>query len=406
MTRYLIDVTRFMSRIGRGHPTGIDRVEIEYIKEINARDPNAQAVAKLGKDYIVLPAAVVAASLPKIANNLPVGRLGLNDAFRLKLPREQRTARQYFRAKSTRSTQNLSKLFLSNTLENVEYVNVGHSNLDAAFFQTLRSAGCTIISTLIHDMIPLDFPEFTRKGVSEQFEHRMKAVAQQANRIICNSDHTRARVSHYFSKWGSTATYTVAHLGVEPFAKQELVRTKKPYFVVLGTIEPRKNHQLLFDVWEKLAVHLNGDQMPHLKVIGRRGWNNDAVFRFLDTSPLINRHITEHSDLNDSDLAICIANSSGLLFPSHAEGFGLPVLEAAQLGVPVICSELDVFREVLGSHATYIDAADIEQWATVVLKVANKSHEMSISQPLVNKSLTIPRWEAHFRHVFGHTGNR
>lgn len=402
MTQYIIDITRFISRIGRGHATGIDRVEVEYIKEISARDPDALAVAKLGKDFILLPVAIVAETIPILAENKNLGRIGAKDFFRLKLPRKLRKARQYFRSHSKTSTRNLNQIFLPSSLEKIEYVNVGHSNLNHGFFQSLRSAGVAKITILIHDMIPLDFPEFTRDGVSAQFRNRMYAVAQNADQIICNSDYTRTRVQHYFKEWGTCPNYTVAHLGIEKFPHPPDKGDSPPYFVILGTIEPRKNHQLLFDVWKTLAAKLPDSDMPHLKIIGRRGWNNEAVFNLLDSSPLMGKYIAEHSDFNDTDLANCIANSCGLLFPSHAEGFGLPALEAAQMNVPVICSKLEVFEEILGAYGTYLDVADVPLWASVLQDVAKKPLLTSSTQPLVNKSLTIPRWESHFRHVFRH----
>lgn len=406
MGRFLIDMTRFISRVGRGHPTGIDRVEIEYIKEVARLDPGSLALAKLGRDFILFPVQSAVAAIQTLEQGKPLGRMGRADFFRLKLPRAQRMARQYFRSAAVRSGRDMAQLLAQVDLAQTEYLNLGHSNLTEPVLSALRAAGCGKISVMIHDMIPLDYPEFTKAGIPDQFRRRMMAVAKTADRVICNSANTESRVRTYFSDWGSTADTIVAHLGVEPMTPKSIVEIDAKSFVVLGTIEPRKNHETLFRAWESLAAELPDDQMPRLHVVGKRGWNNQQVFAFLDGSPLIGRHIFEHADFDDDALAGLIARSAALLFPSHAEGFGLPALEAAQLGVPVICSDLPVFHEILGGAATYLPDDDPARWAQSVQSVANRTMESPFRREIPDIPLKIPRWHSHFRHVFGHTDDR
>ena len=399
MGRFLIDITRFISRIGRGLPTGIDRVEIEYIKEVARLDPTSLALAKLGRDFILLPVQSVVAAITQLEQGQPLGRMGRADFFRLKLPRAQRMARQYFRKVAVQPGREIPQFDLSQT----EYLNVGHSNLTETVLGAVRAAGCTKISIMVHDMIPLDYPQFTKDGIPEQFRRRMMVVAKYADRVICNSADTQGRVQAYFSAWGSTPDTIVAHLGVEPMTPKATPVVDAKSFVVLGTIEPRKNHQILFEAWENLAETVPDAQMPNLHVVGKRGWNNQRVFTFLDSAPLMGRHIFEHNNLRDAELASLIANSAALLFPSHAEGFGLPALEAAQLGVPVICSDLPVFHEILGRAATYLPVDDPARWAQSVQSVANRTIKTPSGREIPDIPPKIPRWGPHFRHVFGHT---
>ena len=403
MTRYLIDITRFISRIGRGKPTGIDRVEIAYLSELSARDPACLAVAKMGKDYVLLNAKDAVAGMSTLQNGRTLGRLGMRDFYRLKLPKEQRQARQYFRAVAIKTSPDPNGLFGGNALQGVEYVNVGHSNLTDLFLSAVSKAGCAKITAMVHDMIPLDFPEYTRDGITEQFQTRMQSLARHSDRIICNSADTEARVKHYFSTWGADPETVVAHLGVEPMQTPRNPRNAQPYFVCLGTIEPRKNHMFLLRIWENLAKSLPTDDVPGLHIIGRRGWNNEDVFAFLDTSPLMGKHIFEASDINDKELGKEIAQSAGLLFPSFAEGFGLPALEAAQMGVPVICSDLPVFREILGDGAAFLNVNDADIWAETIQSVAQKTKNGLDTTGLAPKLKSIPRWDSHFCHVFGDT---
>ncbi|WGI22076.1 glycosyltransferase family 1 protein [Amylibacter sp. IMCC11727] len=406
MSRYIFDITRFISRIGRGKPTGIDRVDIAYLAELSRRDPNCLTVAKIGTDFVLGRAADAVNALNALQDGRSVGRLGLQDFYRLKLPKEQRRARQFFRFHAICSSKSPQMLFEGRSLSDLEYVNVGHSNLSDAFLSAIRAAGCSKITVMIHDMIPLDFPQFTGAGISEQFEARMKSVAQFAHRIICNSADTEARVQHYFTQWGASVDTVVAHLGVEPLSSILSLRNPQPYFVCLGTIEPRKNHALLFDVWDKFALDHGPDEIPELRIIGRRGWNNETVFKYLDTAPLVGTKIKEQSDLNDTDLATQINHCVALVFPSFAEGYGLPALEAAQMNVPVICSDLPVFRELLGEYATFLDPNDADAWAETLRTVAEKTKKGTDRGDFANHVLDVPRWESHFCHVFDDTGTQ
>lgn len=264
MTKYLIDITRFISRIGRGKPTGIDRVEIAYIVELSRRDPDCLAVAKMGQDYVLLRAQDAVRAIRILDEGRTLGRNGLKDFYRLKLTKAQRRARQYFRSVALESSRTVGSLFSAFSMGGIEYVNVGHSNLSDYFLSALSDTGCASISVMVHDMIPLDFPEFTKAGITVQFETRMQSVARYAHRVICNSADTEGRVRHYFSKWNSETETIVAHLGVEMMKAEHRPLRTSPYFVCLGTIEPRKNHAFLFRVWEKLLAGLPSDMIPDL----------------------------------------------------------------------------------------------------------------------------------------------
>lgn len=403
MTRFVIDITRYISRMGQGKPTGIDRVEHAYIREIFTRDATSLAIGKIGKDYVVVPIQNVIHSLDAIEADAEFGKFGMRDFLRFKLPVKQRKARQYFRSVSICMSQNLEKLLLAVDLSSAEYVNVGHSNLSANFFSQLRKAGIRKLSVMVHDMIPLDYPEYTRDGISEQFENRMKSVANNADRIICNSAYTEERVNFYFNKWGFKPETTVAHLGVKDLPSLTVPLREKPYFVSLGTIEPRKNHALLFKVWEEMLSAQPQESVPELHIVGKRGWKNEAVFEFLDTSQWVGKKIFEFSDLSDVQLANKISNCSGLVFPSFAEGFGLPALEAAQMGVPVLCSDLPVFHEILGSYAQFLPLDNKRLWIDALESVAHKTDKSGQNSGNLANIPHIPRWESHFCHVFGNT---
>ncbi|GHA48556.1 hypothetical protein GCM10008927_12050 [Amylibacter ulvae] len=194
----------------------------------------------------------------------------------------------------------------------------------------------------------------------------------------------------------------VAKLGIHNADAQsdENFGNGRPYFVVLGTIEPRKNHMVLFDVWQKFQESIPAEQMPDLFVIGRRGWGNADVFRFLDQSSQIEMNIFEKEGLPDHVVAAAVSGAHALLFPSFAEGYGLPAIEAMAQNIPTICSDLVVFRECVGDYPTYVPATDVDQWYAAIksrLEIGKKQAKLTaIELKLIDEST----WTAHFNTVF------
>ena len=191
--------------------------------------------------------------------------------------------------------------------------------------------------------------------------------------------------------WGRCPPGVIAPNGVEPVAPvpDDLppgLPPQRPYFVVVGTIEPRKNHAFLLDLWEVL-----GPDAPMLLICGSRGWNNEAVFARLDALPPEGT-VREVSWLSDGALSALIAGAAGLLAPSHAEGFGLPPLEALRNGIPVVANDIPVFREFLEGHAEICPVFNQENWLTTIKKWGK-------DPSLAGNALDLEglRWEDHFK---------
>ena len=156
----------------------------------------------------------------------------------------------------------------------------------------------------------------------------------------------------------------------------------------LARLNRAKITNFLLDLWEGL-----GSGAPELHICGARGWNNEAVFHRLD-SLLDGTKVYERNDLNDSELMALVAGSQGMLFPSLAEGFGLPPVEAAALGVPILCNDLEVLREILGDIPVYASVSDSYQWIETVKRLV-------LSDPNMRQvgNYTPPSWDNHFKIV-------
>ena len=184
----------------------------------------------------------------------------------------------------------------------------------------------------------------------------------------------------------------VAHLAPDETGLPPRLDLERPFFVTIGTIEPRKNHALLLDVWERLAQRHPATTLPQLFIIGRRGWKNAAVFARLDALPP-DGPVRELAGLDDGAVAALLLRSRALVMPSRAEGFGLPLTEAAGRGIPVLCAPLPSAIELLGDHAHYLPPDDIAAWTDEIARLADQP-------PLRNAALPPPDWERHFRTVY------
>ncbi|MEO0692490.1 MAG: glycosyltransferase family 1 protein [Pseudomonadota bacterium] len=270
------------------------------------------------------------------------------------------------------------------------YLNVGHANLTDRVLGTVKSALGAHVAVMIHDVIPLEHPDYQRDGTVTRFAAMLARVGRHADLVICNSTDTQARLAVHLP---DTPPSIVAHLGTEapaPAPEDIPVGTvpRHPYFVCVGTIEPRKNHALLLDLWEEM-----GPDGPGLVIAGNRGWKNEDVFARLDALPAEGAVRVAH-DLSDGAIAALMAGSRGLLFPTHAEGFGLPAIEAAALGVPVVTNDLPVFREVLGNIPIYAKVTDRYLWKKKIEALAKNG-----PKPAPDTQFHPATWDTHFKTV-------
>ncbi len=380
----LLDLTRLISRAGRT-PTGIDRVERAWLSALIAESVPVFGLIRTTVGYLLLDrAGMTALDMANTSGQFGTAS-GLSRLSRKASP-ATRAAESFARRHAIARTLPfaLGSMLKRHLPPRTAYINVGHSNLTDRVLTTLRTLPDTRITVLIHDTIPLDWPQFQRDGTPADFRAKLTRVSRHADVILCQSNAVRDDLTRHLTQMGRCPPLTVAPLGVDlatPDPATEL--PPDPYFVILGTIEPRKNHALLLDLWPDL-----GPNPPTLVICGSRGWRNDAVFARLDAHPT---GILERPGLSDAAVAALLANARALLFPSFAEGYGLPLLEAAALGTPVICSDLPITHEVLGPAAIYLDANDASGWLREIRNAAKNPRHRPESR------LVPPDWWSHFK---------
>jgi glycosyltransferase involved in cell wall biosynthesis len=385
-TARLLDLSRLASRLGRGPITGVDRVEQAYLTEFLAQDGPVFGLVRTALGFLLLDRAGMTALRDR---RVDLGHCDLPSrlAWR-KDPARGRAETGLRRLAVARSLRGRLSLMLQHQLPlDTLYFNVGHADLDVKTLRQIRDALSGIV-VLVHDTIPLDHPEFCRAGTTEAFGRKMRAVSELADVVIYTTEDARLKAEVHFAMFGRTPKAVVANPGVPLAASAPLGFTPtQPYFVCLGTIEPRKNHALLLDVWEQMP-----QPAPELYIVGGRGWASEALLARLDalsaTGP-----VKIISGLSDAEVTTLLQNAHALLFPSHAEGFGIPAIEAAALGTPLILSNLAVFREILSNSAVYLEPEDSYSWLETIARQAVQVCED-------RRCFVAPSWAEHFNKVF------
>jgi hypothetical protein len=134
-------------------------------------------------------------------------------------------------------------------------------------------------------------------------------------------------------------------------------------------------------------------------VVGRRGWENENVLDMLERCAAIDGLVRETGALPDHEVASLLRGSRALLFPSFAEGFGLPLAESLALGVPAIASDLPSLREVGGAVPDYLDPLDGTSWRAAVMDYARTDSPARKAQLARLGAWHPPSWADHFAAV-------
>jgi glycosyltransferase involved in cell wall biosynthesis len=221
---------------------------------------------------------------------------------------------------------------------------------------------------LVHDLIPIEYPEYARPNGAAQHRRRMATVVTQADAIIVNSAATERSLRPWLARTGREIDIRVALLGTHVMPEPVVAGPSDlPYFLCVGTIEPRKNHLLLLNLWRHMAETLPGNSIPRLIIVGRRGWENEQVVDMLERCVALRGHVEELNGCSDRQMHALLHGARALLLPSFAEGYGMPVAEALAIGLPVLCSDLPALREAGGVAPDYLDPLDGLAWRAHIM---------------------------------------
>lgn len=385
MATPVLDLSRSFSRLGHAVATGIDRVERAYLEEVIRRE--GWGIIRTPRGFLMFEPDRLA-RLPEYLDRDDLD--GADQASTIRAIASMRSPTLSIRKIMWRMPNGLA------------YVNVGHTNLNPKTMRAMMEMPDHTKLVMIHDTIPIDHPEFQTEAARAKYVERLTTVINFANAIIVPSDEVRENVERRMVGTGHRVPVIVSPLGVDIGPPPvDPVKSEKPYFVVIGTIEPRKNHKLLLDIWERMHRKMDESRIPELRIIGARGWRNEDVFDRLDRSPVMGRTVHELGPLPDREMKRQLAGATALLFPSHVEGYGLPPFEAASMGVPTISSPLRTTEVHLGDMAIYADPGDMYQWFQAIRELASEDLAEQSQRHAALRAYRLPTWEKHFDRVFG-----
>lgn len=219
--------------------------------------------------------------------------------------------------------------------------------------------------TMIHDLTPILFPEYHRFHSQLLQRVFLKGILKKADLILTNSKHTLHDLMQYYPQAASKShAILLANDPIfRPMLKEEILKpdaVDQPFFLAVGTIEPRKNLVRLLEAYRIYRTQYQGENL--LIIAGQRGWKAEAFFEAFEKHPF-RSDIRITGYIPDQTLAAYYTQAKALIYPSEYEGFGLPVLEAMACSCPVICSNTSSLPEVGGEAAVYVDPMDTDDLA-------------------------------------------
>ncbi|MDX2352681.1 glycosyltransferase [Stutzerimonas xanthomarina] len=248
-----------------------------------------------------------------------------------------------------------------------------------ASFQKMRQLGMKV-KFVVYDLLPILLPHAFITGAAQMHDAWLRAVLGSGDAICISKavadelnawlqEHLPARREKVNIDWfhlGADVENSRPSKGLTAGSSSVLSSIrKKTSFLMVGTIEPRKGYSQVVEAFERLW---NDGCEANLVLVGKQGWMVDALAERLRNHPEKDRRLFWLEAISDEYLEKVYAASTCLIAASYGEGFGLPLIEAAQYNIPIIARDIPVFREVACDHAYYFNASEPEQLATAIIQ--------------------------------------
>jgi glycosyltransferase involved in cell wall biosynthesis len=411
----LYDITRLLSRSLAPSPRGIDRVDIRYAQHCLSHFDSLFIYQKSGV-FFVLETLKAKQLIQTLAEKWQSSALSADyqafhqALFSETLGQDGAPWRKKRPVNSHAYVDGKLQQQLQASTQGWVYLNVSHQGVShySAYVQ-LRALGVKRIVFYLHDTIPADFPEFVNFECHQRQLIQLAVMASCADTVLVNSNYTEQCFSRFSERYGfDLPDIQQIHIGLDVQFRMDdqkqgvslgsLPVHQKPYFIVVGAIEKRKNVDFLLPIWERLAEVLPAEAMPQLLLVGQQTPHGMALQKSVSEKHSIRKHVKHLTTICDDELLILMKNAQALLFPSLVEGWGMPVVEALNLQVPVIASNIPAFKESSQGHAILLDIDKPEVWFDEIQRMLN---DEIYRQQWVDKASVFkaPSWEAHFAAV-------
>ncbi len=284
-------------------------------------------------------------------------------------------------------------------------------DVDPVLYRGYSAAGAKLV-ILVHDILPITFARFYNAPWCYDFKRNVTAAFGFADAFCTVSDYTR----HGLAEFGlrerlrdvpMMTTYNgfehlVSERALDRLAgprqlpdspAMDVVQGLERYYVMVGSIEPKKGHRPVIQCFEEMwHAGLGSD----LVIIGRKGWLEDDAVRAIEGSPFYQSKLFWFSGLDDFELGRIYAGARALVFASAGEGFGIPMIEAATYGTPVVAYDTPIVQEILGGAArTFADAPGF-----IERIVEMEQDGPSAAASAAGRAVAWPSWEDYTPRVF------
>jgi glycosyltransferase involved in cell wall biosynthesis len=418
MAQIFFDISRLICRDNRNPPAGIDRLEFSYldyflnqpiwgvrffwihlgrfrrVSKEEARELRARVVSdwisrNTPEDLSVSPSSIEQSRLKhRLASNTRIrASIGLIPIRRM----------AWNRSRVAGDRTEVKRLILT----------VSHANMaETVLWRRLKQGFKATFAVFLHDLIPVRSPEFAPEGDDQRFTRGLAMIANTADLVFTNSAFTAQDFRSYCKENRlPMPQIEVMRLGVSStFRAQAQPKSDAhdaPLFVMIGRLDPRKNHNLILAIWRQLIAD-QGRNAPRLMIIGRKGEDSEHLLRLVKQRRSFQGIVSVHSNFSDAQCSRALRQARALLFPSYAEGYGLPVVEAIASGVPVLCSSIPVLREIAGAIPEYIDPIDGAGWKQAIKDYAMADSPRRRAQLQRLHSAVTPTWDEHFETFSRH----
>ncbi len=286
-------------------------------------------------------------------------------------------------------------------------------------YPILKEKGVKIIP-FVQDIIGVTHPQFCPGDDVLNFLDFTGAIVKYADEIVVTSHATKGAVKELYGKLEAPCpSIQIVPLGgdfkrisqkslnqgaggfqnrkrdkgrgtIQNTIKEEIIKTAKagPYLLMVGTIDPRKNHKLLLDAYEGGLKELG----MHLVIAGHKGWEVDDFLERMESHEDFGKGVWHVNGASDEEIDYLYQRCYALAFPSYVEGYGLPIIESMVRGVPVIAADTPINMEVGGEYALYFGQDKPEELVNIVTELLSKPEKYQALKEKL-KNFIPPTWE-------------
>lgn len=289
---------------------------------------------------------------------------------------------------------------------------------DSQYFEELariKVETALYVAHVVYDLIPILMPEYAMPGMDKHFTRFMEQAGRVCDVLYAISDSTAADLRTFLAGRGLPSMPVIRRLHLacdrpsdqtEPVNAHGLV--PQGFALYVSTIEPRKNHLMLFNLWRRLYAERQGNS-PVLVLVGHPGWNVTDLLAYMKAcEPLTDRYVRVLNGVSDADLEWLYQNARCTLYPSMYEGWGLPITESLARGTPVIASSTSSMPEASQGLCTLLDPFDLLGWENQIRRHFDDAEFLEARRQAIFAGYRHTSWSeaigTFFRDLLDQTG--